>query len=101
MSDLQTMHGIDTVIDDPDDDTEEVVNISQYPAKLNIDGTRMVIPPNGRVRIHKNYVRGAKHAGRDPVASPISLMTNNRVVPATDKRVPRAQMPKSTELIQE
>jgi hypothetical protein len=75
---------------DGEDDSEEVVNISSMPARLHIDNLRIVLKPGQRIRVPKAYVRRhAMQPGRDPVASAIHMMTDGRVVPATDPRVPR------------
>lgn len=79
MSDQDT-----TTIEALDDDTEEVENVSSMPAKFVVDNMRITLQPKGRVRIHKNYTRKQKMAkDRDPVASAIELMTNNRVRPVS------------------
>ena len=73
-----------------EDDSEEVCNISSAPARLHIDNLRIVLKPGQRVRVPKAYVRRhAMQPGRDPVASAIHMMTDGRVVPSSDPRVPK------------
>jgi len=92
------MHGIEELIDDPDDDTEEVCNISSMVAKFEIDNTKIKLKPGDRIRIHKQYTRKQQMAkDRDPVASAIENITGGRVVPSSDRRVPR-QAVQSNEL---
>jgi len=93
MNNPNQMHGVDDYVDDPDDNTEEVVNISSFPAKFEVDGMRIKLQPGSRIRIHKNYTRKQKtSANRDPVASPIDNLTGGRVVPASDPRAPKPVM---------
>lgn len=81
-------------IEGEDDNTEEVVNISGEPAKFVIDNNRITLPPGGRVRIHRAYATKTRLApDRDPIDSVVERLTNGRVVPASDKRVPKSPTP--------
>lgn len=76
--------------DSAEDDSEEVVNISSQMARLHIDNLKIVLKPGQRMRVPKAYVRRhAMQPGRDAVASAIHMMTDGRVVPATDPRAPK------------
>lgn len=90
------MNGIqdtDQMFSDADDDTEEVVNVSGFPAKFTVDSTTVVLKPNERCRIHKNYTRRQKMAkDRDPVASAIENMTGKRVLPVSHPDAPKPIM---------
>lgn len=80
--------------DAAEDDSEEVCNISSQPAKIHIDNLKIVLKPGQRISVPKQYVRRhAMQPGRDPVASAIHMMTDGRVVPSSDPRVPKLQTP--------
>lgn len=97
MSSIQTP---DIMFGDQDDDTEEVINISAFPAKFVVDSTTIVLRPGERIRIHKMYTRKQQMAkDRDPVASAIENMTGSRVVPASDSRAPKQTMQRMEDVV--
>jgi len=65
----------------------EVVNISGSIVRFEIEGVRYKLAPKERVHLHKSYTVNKKmRPDADPVPSTIELLTNNMVVPVTDKR---------------
>lgn len=77
-------------LDDDEDDTEEVMNITDLPAKFNIENMRINLKPGECVRLHKAYTQAQKTSdNRDLRASAIHLLTGGRVVPKSHPSFPK------------
>ncbi len=77
---------------DDEANTAEVINISSEPVKFELNGVRYKLAPKERLQVHKNYaLPRIMMAGRDPVPAAIELLTNGKVILATDKRARVAQ----------
>jgi hypothetical protein len=71
-----------------EENTREVMNISNNIIRFELDGARYKMGPKETRRIHKNYAtRMLMREGRDPVPSTVELLTNKQVLPIDDPRV--------------
>lgn len=80
---------------DLEENTKEVINISSHTVRFELDGSRYVVPPGHKRRVHKNYAtRMQMREGRDPIPSTVELLTNKMVLPIDDPRA-RSFLPSS------
>jgi len=70
-----------------DDDCEECINISDAPAKFQLDNHTVTLKPKQKVRVPKAYTtKRVFKEGNDPMPSVIELETGKRVLPVSDPR---------------
>lgn len=72
---------------EPDNNVQEVINISSENVKMQIGDMRVTMKPGDRLQVHRNYAFPRQlREGRDPIPSVVELESGGKVVPTTDPR---------------
>lgn len=72
---------------DPDENTEEVINIGSQEMRFTIDTMRIKLKPGQRMRLPLVYTRPRKlRENSDALPSVVELLTGKAVIPVADPR---------------